>query len=72
MPMIEATTPKTTVPMPLGPHCESCGELREVDEGVEKVGDGSWTWVWFVGSILVRVGSIMRVVGDGRSLDKFG
>ena len=55
MPMIEATQPKTTVPMPLGPHCESCWELREVmgDEEVEKVGDGSWIWVWLVGSILV-------------------
>ena len=45
--MIEATQPKTMVPMPLGPHCESCGELREAvgDEEVEKVGDGSWIWV---------------------------
>ena len=74
MPMIEATTPKTTVPMPLGPHCESCGKLREVMGDVEvlMVGDSPWTRVWLVGGILVRGGSIMRVVDNKRSLNKFG
>ena len=42
-PRTEATQPKTTVPIPLGPHCEPCWELSEVmvDEEALRVGDGS-------------------------------
>ena len=54
IPRIEATHPKTIVPIPLGPHCELCWALSEVivDGGVFKVDDGSGIWVLLSGSML--------------------
>lgn len=54
IPRIEATHPKTIVPIPLGPHCELCWALSEVIVGgrVFKVDDGSGIWVSLSGSIL--------------------
>lgn len=61
IPRIEATQPKITVPIPLGPHCEPCWGLSEVIVGarVFTVDAGSEVWVLLLGSVLLMMCNII-------------